>query len=644
MRRYARTLVLIGVLAAVAVLVLAVPEINIRDFKRGGDDALLGLSLGLDLQGGSHLVYQAIDGDTGEPVTPTKESMEALKRSIERRVNASGLGEPIIQLLGDNRLLIQIPGVRDPERAKRLIGETAQLVWKHRILDVRTNLDEQLADAILSVTVDTLPQNGEAPDLSEEGPQAEGVEEQTQAEGSQAVGVEEQAVPEPVIPPVLVVEFTDEGAAIFADILAELDQSLDDLTQGVHASSIAPSRLQISLEGGERPLIYELPSQPVAQLATGEWVVLVGDPLIQRLDEGNSFALTLLPQVVGESADLESVRELLGETPTVSLVEIQGKVDEDIGLTGDDLSRAFASQQHQTGQPIISIEFNSRGTRIFGELTEEIVIKQESTGERDQIAVFLDDEELISPQVQSVISAGSAFIQGRDFTFERVRDLALLMESGRLPVPIDLIQERDVDASLGADSLAKSVVAGLAGLGLVLVFMTLYYRLPGLIASLALLIYATIVLAIFKMLPVTLTLSGIAAAILSVGMAVDANILIFERMKDELRAGRTLMSAINIGFNRAWPAIRDSNVSTLITCAILFWFSDRMGTTVVQGFAATLAIGVVVSMFSAIAVSRTFLLVVANTRLSRRLNWFVPSGGEQLLQLQRTATLATQRS
>ena len=153
----------------------------------------------------------------------------------------------------------------------------------------------------------------------------------------------------------------------------------------------------------------------------------------------------------------------------------------------------------------------------------------------------------------------------------------LQLEGGRLPIPITLIQERGVDAILGADSLAKSVVAGMVGLALVFLFMTLYYRVPGLVASVALLLYATMVLAIFKLLPVTLTLSGVAATILSVGMAVDANVLIFERMKDELRNGRTLISAINIGFNRAWPAIRDSNVSTLITCGILFYFSQPIG-------------------------------------------------------------------
>ena len=225
-----------------------------------------------------------------------------------------------------------------------------------------------------------------------------------------------------------------------------------------------------------------------------------------------------------------------------------------------------------------------------------------------------------------MITGGSAYIEGRDFTPDRVRDISQLLEAGRLPIPIELIQERDVDAILGADSLKKSVLAGAIGLLLVIIFMILYYRIPGLIAGITLILYASFLITVFKLIPVTLTLSGVSAAILSVGMAVDANILIFERMKDELRSGRTLLTSINVGFNRAWPAIRDGNVSTLITCVILFWFADTLGASIVQGFAATLAIGVLISMFSAITISRTFLRLVATLAIARRTDWFVPVG------------------
>ena len=324
----------------------------------------------------------------------------------------------------------------------------------------------------------------------------------------------------------------------------------------------------------------------------------------------------------GAGIDVELASSLFSEDKYDSLnfVEIVGKVDDPVGLTGKDMSRAYPSTHQTTGLPIVNIEFNSDGAKTFGEVTTEMY----STG--DLLVIELDDKELISSRVQSPITAGVGFIEGPDFTMGRVRDLSLLIESGRLPFPIELIQERDVDAILGADSLAKSLIAGLIGLALVLLFMLLYYRLPGLIANLALLIYATLLLSLFKLIGVTLELSGLAATILSIGMAVDANILIFERMKEELNSGRTLLSSINIGFSRAWPAIRDGNVSTLITCGILFWFADTLGATMVQSFSATLALGVIVSLFTAITVSRTLLRIIAVSSVSKYSFLFLPTG------------------
>ena len=621
MRRYARTLLLIVILVAVAGAVLGFQKFSIGGFERGGD-TVLGLSLGLDLQGGIHLVYRAqetTDPDTGEVLPPTSDDMDGLRRIIERRVNNSGLGEPIIQILGEDRMLVQLPGVSDPGRAKELIGETATLEFKHRRLDVSRPLDEFTGDDLVSITAGRLP-------MPEEGaasvPGTEGAAGATTTATQPPLASAGTSTPaatgeQPEAPPVIIFEFTDAGAAKFAGVL-------DRLTASLLGTGLRPSRLEVVIEGAE-----QLPLRYPEVLALG----------FQQVGTTTSYAMALLPYA-DENEDAESLiastQARLGDNPRVSFTEIQGTADEDIGLTGDDLRRAFAGTHSASGVPIVNIEFGDRGTRIFGELTQEIV------GTQDAIAIFLDGEELISPVVSAVITTGTGFIQG-NFTLERAQDIALLLESGRLPVPIELIQERDIDAILGSDSLNKSVVAGLVGLGLVLLFMTLYYRVPGVVASLALLIYASLLLAIFKLMPVTLTLSGVAAAILSVGMAVDANILIFERMKDELRAGRTLLSAINIGFDRAWPAIRDGNVSTLITCGILFWFSDQLGTTIVQGFAATLAIGVLVSMFSAITVSRTFLRVLATPRLSRKLGMFVPLGGGELPQRQ-VATPAAQRS
>ncbi len=286
-------------------------------------------------------------------------------------------------------------------------------------------------------------------------------------------------------------------------------------------------------------------------------------------------------------------------------------VDNDLGLTGEDLALAYAGVQANTGLPVVNIEFNGEGTRIFAEHTSRIA------GTNNRTAFFLDNELVIDPIARQAISGGRAYIQGPDFTPESVRTIAIQLESGRLPIPLILIQEKEVDATLGEDSLKKSLVAGLIGLALVLFFMAAYYRLPGIIACLALIIYGIIVLAILKLWPITLSLGGIAAFILSIGMAVDANILIFERMKEEIRSGRSLIASLDTGFNRAWPAIRDSNVSTFITCAILFWFGTRLGTGVVTGFALTLFIGVSVSMFSALVVTRSFLRIIAITPLGR---------------------------
>ena len=320
-------------------------------------------------------------------------------------------------------------------------------------------------------------------------------------------------------------------------------------------------------------------------------------------------------------------------TPDARLVftELVGKVDEEIGLTGEDLARAYPGQHTADGRPIVNIEFDSEGTRKFGELTTQIA------GTSDLLAIFLDDQELIAPGVNQPITRGVAFIEGRDFTFDRVTEIALLLEGGRLPVPIDLIQERHHRCHPRRrlprqerrrwarrtrprtrihGCLLPDTRAGRGG------------RPRHLHGHPAVRIQDD---------------AGNADPVRSCGgHPLDRHgggreHPIFERMKEELRAGRTLLSAINIGFNRAWPAIRDGNVSTLITCAILFWFADTLGATIVQGFAITLAIGVLISMFTAITVSRTFLRLMAVTPIGRRLNIFVPSGSADLPRQQQAA-------
>jgi preprotein translocase subunit SecD len=246
----------------------------------------------------------------------------------------------------------------------------------------------------------------------------------------------------------------------------------------------------------------------------------------------------------------------------------------------------------------VSLEFNDEGAKLFEEITARNVSKP--------VAIFLDGEPISVPTVNEKITGGKAVITGR-FNLKESKDLVEKLNAGALPVPINLISQKTIGPSLGQKSIDQSLVAGLWGLLAVALLMILYYRLPGLVSVVALAIYGLVVAGLFRLLNVTLTLSGIAGFIMSIGMAVDANVLIFERLKEELRNGRAYSGALEEAFKRAWPSIRDSNVSTFLTCVILIW----MGTSTMKGFALTLSIGVAVSMFSAITVSRSFMRVLS---------------------------------
>ena len=271
-------------------------------------------------------------------------------------------------------------------------------------------------------------------------------------------------------------------------------------------------------------------------------------------------------------------------------------------------------QRDQLGAWVINFTLTDEGSRIFGEYTSAHV--------GQNLAIVLDKAVLSSPRIEGAITSGSGSISG-SFTQQSANQLALQLRYGSLPVPLKVVQSREIGPSLGQDSVRKSLVAGIIGVSVVALFMGLYYRLPGLIAVVALAVYGVITFALFILIPVTLTLPGIAGFVLSVGVAVDANILIFERLKEELRAGRSLRQAVDAGFSRAWPSIRDSNISTLITCAILFWFGNTFGASIVKGFAVTLALGVGVSLFTAILVARTILhLVLDRVDFTARHAWF----------------------
>ncbi len=282
-------------------------------------------------------------------------------------------------------------------------------------------------------------------------------------------------------------------------------------------------------------------------------------------------------------------------------------------MTGADLKNVYVNS-NAGGNPTVSFELNSEGAQIFKDFTSTHVGKV--------LGIVLDKEVISAPRINTAITGGEGAIEG-NFTLDSANALALQLKYGSLPIPLKVVTSETVGPTLGQDSLSKSLVAGFIGMTVVILFMAIYYRLPGIIADLALLCYALITYAIFRFIPVTLTLPGIAGFILSVGVAVDANVLIFERIKEELRSGKSLRQAIDLGWNRAWPSIRDSNFSTLITCAILFWFGNTFGASIVKGFSLTLAIGVAVSMFTAIVVTRTFLhLVLDNINFTRHTRWF----------------------
>ena len=372
-----------------------------------------------------------------------------------------------------------------------------------------------------------------------------------------------------------------------------------------------PTKLGLDLVGGSRLVLEAAPAKGIVtpdmmsslQFAIENRVNKLGvsETVVQRA--GDKRLVVEIPDV----SDLDQAKAYLGETAELDFrkpVTKNGEIEwVSTGLTGKDLSKAMLSSNASNGEWVVDLEFNTEGTKKFGDLTKKMV--------GQQMAIFFNNEFQSAPVIREPITGGRAQISGGDggFAIEEAKKMVDLLNAGALPVPAKIIEENTVGPTLGADSIAKSKVAGAIGLGFVMVFMALYYRAPGLIADVALIIYGIMLFALFKAIPVTLTLAGIAGFILSIGMAVDANILIFERTKEELRAGRTLFTAINSGFDRAFTSIFDSNMTTIITCTILYC----LGTSIVKGFALTLAIGVMVSMFSAITITKNFMHLIFGT-------------------------------
>jgi protein-export membrane protein SecD len=350
-------------------------------------------------------------------------------------------------------------------------------------------------------------------------------------------------------------------------------------------------------EQGEDRIIVELPGvsnpeQAIETLRSTGQLEFV-DPQGTPLNQGMIINTSSRPTAVSETLSLGNIDPALAP---------YGDQVFNTVMTGEIL-RSAAAVQNQFNQWEISFQLTGDGSEQFFNYTSSHI--------GQPLAIVLDGQVLSSPTIQAAIR-DEGVITGQ-FTAEEAESLAIQMRYGSLPVPLRVVDTRTIGASLGQDSLQRSLYAGMVGLGAVVLFMLILYRLPGVVASIALVIYVILNLAIYKLIPVTLTLPGLAGLILSIGMSVDANILIFERMKEELRAGRSLRLAVETGFQRALPAILDGNVATLITCAVLFWFGNTFGASVVKGFAVTLAIGVVLSLFSAVVITRTFLRTLIST-------------------------------
>lgn len=603
-------IIVLVVCLAISLLVLFINPIKINNWERGNNDNLLGMVLGLDLKGGTHLVY-SITSTAGEE--PTIEDAEGVRKIIDKRVNEFGVSEANVQLLGTppNKILVQIPS--------------------------------QSGDQITF-------------SFSKDDPSLEEIKDKISSAGLKDFQIEEI-----------------EGEYIVSYEQA-LDQNSSEMIKNNLANSFpvkvminfSPIRLEGKKEGEDlefpniddiEPLLLEsdIKYEELNNLGFGAWELKLlnfgygdesqAEKIMLALSETKYNLVNLQPEGELEnfiiSGGIQSAKRLIGSTAQLDFrvrecgkekpEELDANVWELVkcydpqyynevatGIESKNLTDASPGTVAELSQPVVNVVFDDDGSDIFYEVTDRI----SRTG--DLLAIYLDNEELVSPGADKAISGGRAYIYGKDIDAERAREIAIQLRSGALPAKLDLIQERNVDAVLGAESLSKSLTAGIIGFILVLIFMISYYKIPGIIASLTLIIYLVFVIAIFKILPVTLTLSGAAALILSIGFAVDANILISERIKEELIAGRNLLNSITVGFDRAWPSIRDGNFSTIITAVVLYWFGSNFSTSIMQGFALTLGIGVLLSMITSFQVNRILVRLITTTNLFDKTNLFIP--------------------
>lgn len=507
------------------------------------------LNLGLDLLGGMHLALEIDDPDGTLTPEAKADGISRVERIIRTRIDEFGVSEPLIQKVGDDRLIVELAGISDPERAKDIIRQSAFLEWKlvRRSAEFESALpriDRAVVAALGVDSIRALGRDTEAPEASSSSIEQLLFQQDTSAAAAaDSVPAAEatRAEEEPEV---------EQTEGVNLRPLSGILNRGDDGTFLVAEADVPAARLFLSL--------------PEAELAFPRGITLQWGA-----------------QPVGAGAGL--YRELY-------------VLERNAFLTGDMLEGATAGRDQQFNQPQVQFQLSRIGGRRFGELT------QNNIGER--IAIVLDGEVVSAPVVRDRIGARGQIDLGGS-TMEEAVDLALVLRAGALPAPVAIMEERTVGPSLGQDSIDQSRIAGIIGIILVVLIMALYYRVAGLLAIAALGVYVLLVMGGLSALGATLTLPGIAGLILSVGMAVDANVLIFERIREELDAGRPTRTAVDEGFGHALSAIVDSNITTLLTALILFQF----GTGPVRGFAVTLSIGIVASFFSAIFVTRAFFLL-----------------------------------
>jgi preprotein translocase subunit SecD len=517
------------------------------------------IKLGLDLQGGMHLVLEVDDPDGTFTDSAKADHIDRADRILRTRIDEFGVEEPLIQKVGNDRLVIELPGIQDEERAKNLIQANAFLEFKlvlptSRVQPSLARIDRAVVTALGEDAVRELGQTAETP-------------------------VENQALEE------LLFQRGDSAAA-------------GDSAQAADSAQVPEGEEAAQSDSAEAPQGELRPFTALLNQGDGEGIYVVAD---QDVETAKRFlALPEVQVAIPRDVSLQWGADVVGiGARTYRRLYV---LEDQAFMTGEMLENAVANRDAQYNQPLVNFQLNRRGGRRFAEFTGEHV--------GDFLAIVLDGEVMSAPVIRDRIGASGQIELGNS-PIEEARDLALVLRAGALSAPLAVMEERTVGPSLGADSIDAGIVAGLVGLVLVIVIMLSYYRMAGLLALGGLAVYVTMVMGGLAALDATLTVPGIAGLILSVGMAVDANVLIFERIREELIAGRATRTAVDEGFGNALSAIVDSNLTTMITALILFQF----GTGPVKGFAVTLSIGIVASFFSAIFVTRTlFLLYLAGKK------------------------------